>query len=195
MPGEQSDASRRRREPRGAAPRTRKPRQPAHAESTQGSFPANCTSWAENRTTLVHSWPPPLSCIFSNWPFFTQISGRNSFQSFSGWRTRGVEFKGGSHHNRNPHNRRNRQNRHSRLLALYRQNRQNVPVLLFLGLFENTKENLKTPRISLTLRTLKNLGNRQKTPQRPRNSAATKTPRKQKHQGKEGQRPSWRLPP
>ena len=31
----------------------------------------------------------------------------------------GVEFKGGSRHDRNRHNRRKRQNRHSRLLALY----------------------------------------------------------------------------
>ena len=33
-----------------------------------------------------------------------------------------------------------------------------LPVLLFLGLFENTKENLKNTKDFLTLRTLKNLG-------------------------------------
>ena len=32
---------------------------------------------------------------------------------------KGVEFKGGSRHDRNRHNRQNRQNRHGRLLALY----------------------------------------------------------------------------
>ena len=32
---------------------------------------------------------------------------------------RGVEFKGGSRHDRNRHNRQNRQNRHGRLLVLY----------------------------------------------------------------------------
>ena len=40
----------------------------------------------------------------------------------SGWWKRGVEFKGGSRHDRNRHNhrnRQNRQNRHGRLLVLY----------------------------------------------------------------------------
>ena len=38
---------------------------------------------------------------------------------FSGSQKRGVEFKGGSRHDRNRHNRRNRQNRQNRLLVLY----------------------------------------------------------------------------
>ena len=54
-----------------------------------------------DQSTNLFGYPPPL---------------------FSGSRKRGVEFRGGSRHDRNRHNRRNRQNRQNRhgcLLALY----------------------------------------------------------------------------
>ena len=54
------------------------------------------------------------------------------------------------------------------------------PVLLFLGLFENAKENLKNTKDFLTLRTLKTLEISRKHPKKPRNCAARKTPRKPK---------------
>ena len=50
-------------------------------------------------------------CVFSFPEFFSQGILRMM--------KRGVEFKGGSRHDRNCHNRRKRQNRHGRLLALY----------------------------------------------------------------------------
>ena len=70
----------------------------------------------------------------------------------------------------------------------------NSPVLLFLGLFENTKENLKKARIFLTLRTLEQWETSRKHSKKPRKSSVRKTPRKQKHQGKEGQGPAETLP-
>ena len=60
------------------------------------------------------------------------------------------------------------------------------PVLLFLGLFENSKENLKNTKDLLTLRTLKNIGNyeenTQKTKENPskRNTKETKIPSKRR---------------
>ena len=49
------------------------------------------------------------------------VSGPRIADTNSGSGKRGVEFKGGSHHDRNRHNRnrQNRQNRHSCLLVLY----------------------------------------------------------------------------
>ena len=57
-----------------------------------------------------------------------------------------------------------------------------LPVLLFLGLFENTKENPQTPRIVFTLRTLKILDKKQKDQgnSQQENTKETKTPRKRR---------------
>ena len=53
-------------------------------------------------------------------------------------------------------------------------------VLLFLGLFENTKENLKSTKDFLTLRTLKNLGKYAENT--PKDQGFTQ---QEKHQGNE----------
>ena len=67
-------------------------------------------------------------------------------------------------------------------------NTQNIPVLLVHDLFKKCQGNLEnTTKDSLTLRTLKNPGKKRIILKRPRNPAARKTPRKQKHQGRQGQ--------
>ena len=69
------------------------------------------------------------------------------------------------------------------------------PVLLFLGLFENTKENLQnTKDFSHRANPQKPCKTSRKHSKRPRKFPRTKTPRKQKHQGKEGQSISGRRP-
>ena len=64
----------------------------------------------------------------------------------------------------------------------------NYPVLLFLGLFENTKENLQnTKDFSPRANPQKPCKTSRKHSKRPRKFPGRKTPRKRKHQGKEGQ--------
>ena len=62
------------------------------------------------------------------------------------------------------------------------------PALLSLVCSKTQRKTSKTPRISLTLRTPKNPWKiSRKHPKRSRKLLARKTPRKQNHQGKEGQ--------
>ena len=68
------------------------------------------------------------------------------------------------------------------------------PVLLLLGLFENTKENLKnTKHFSHSENPQKSCKTSREHSTRPRKFSGRKRPRKQKHQGKEGDGHSRRL--
>ena len=61
------------------------------------------------------------------------------------------------------------------------------PVLLFLGLFKNTRKTSKHQGCFSPCEPLRPWKISRKHPKRPRHSAARKTPRKRKHQGKEEQ--------